>query len=131
MDENRMNSNDMIGRALAVIEVEAESNHTVASLPSSLVEYVQHLKQVREELLDDGRAAQILTDIPIPCCQNKKALLDGNERYFVARFAIERDDTDDSKPCRSLATHLNNCYRCFNSFTDVLRHFCLMKDELS
>ena len=80
-----------------------------------LVQMVDRLKM----LSSDGQRTSILDSIPERGCTSTKPFLEHNDDYFILLFSNNRHD----QACISLYNHLNNCYHCFEIFSQVLRDY--------
>jgi len=82
----------------------------------------QHLEQLsarRDHLLKNDFASKILRELPTLGCLQEKAFLEQNPDFFIYHVLAGGDDADPGF-CRQLTVHLNNCFRCFNAYVEVL-----------
>ncbi|MFQ5649321.1 MAG: hypothetical protein ACE5IY_05210 [bacterium] len=128
-----MSDHRKLGHALAFLDAEVEKSKSFEAqqLSDAMMDYVQHLHKVRASILAENRVEGIFDAIPTTYCHSETAYLAGNEDFFVARFTIARVDAEESKPCQNLSKHLNDCFKCFTVFTEVLRDFYNKKQVLT
>lgn len=58
--------------------------------------------------------------IPTQPCLLENPFLADNHDFFLNLFIVNPPDF----PCQQLMRHLNDCYSCFEFFTQVMRDFC-------
>ncbi|MCG8607814.1 hypothetical protein MJD09_22870 [bacterium] len=121
-----------IGHALAYLahEIHAGRKRDWPELNEKAQEYVQSLRDRWEWIRSDQGSQAILTGLPKTGCQTDQTYLNNNDDFFVARLLVCRDDEHGSDFCVRLFGHLNDCYRCFEEFCQVLRDFYQMNQKL-
>jgi hypothetical protein len=114
-----------LGKMLAFLCAEKSENHTFNSLELPLnvkVEFIRLKERVRD-INTNGIVEKIINEIPRLQCSGAQPFLESNIEFFLLFFAMEKDAETKRKLCHQLNIHLNNCYRCFTVFSDVLRSY--------
>ncbi|NOZ61831.1 MAG: hypothetical protein GXO74_09125 [Calditrichaeota bacterium] len=114
-----------LGKVLAFLYAEKSAGKTFNSLELPMnvkVEFVRLKEQVKN-INTNGIAEQIINEIPEKQCSSAHPFLNNNTEFFLLFFAMEKDQETKRKLCRQLNIHLNNCFRCFSAFSDVLRSY--------
>lgn len=122
-----------LGMALAHIDAEIKSETICnrSGLSETDANYLQSLRQRRESILSLDCTEKIFNALPKYCCQTELPHLAENIDLFIARFLIYPEEVHKSKLCKKLSKHLNDCFRCFEEFCQVLRDYYHTTQELS
>jgi hypothetical protein len=121
-----------IGHALAYLshEICVGTKRDWPELNDKAHDYIQALRDRWEEIRTDQGSQAILASLPKTSCQTEETYLDNNEDFFVARLLVCGEDEPGSDFCVRLFGHLNDCYRCFEGFCQVLRDYYQKDQEL-
>lgn len=125
-----MNSNVQdftVGKALALLAGHLKGKELQSqSFSSAYTDFFQILQGRMKALLKEPETVrQILSDFPDECCESENSALADNIDFFVAHLVVGPHSGINSKHCVRLSSHLNNCFRCFETYCDVTRDFCL------
>jgi len=70
-----------------------------------------------------ARVREVLIDgIPDSRC-NPESRLVGNEAFFTAYLLEYNLKEDHTEHCHTLSCHLNDCFQCFQNYSDTVRDF--------
>ena len=114
-----------LGWAIAHLQTEQISQDQPLSDPAKT--YLDHMIRRFDFLKTDGRLSSILETVPVKACIFNHPFLENNEDFFIALFS----DTKQEETCIKLYQHLNDCYHCFEIFSQVLRDYYNCGEELS
>ncbi|MFQ5753726.1 MAG: hypothetical protein ACE5HI_17185 [bacterium] len=133
INRNTMPQEMTLGCALAYIAEEIKTNKILEwpELSESANNYLQDLREYRQKIISLNCAESIFAALPEPCCQTEKPHLAENAELFIVHFLMYPEDDHKSKHCKRLANHLNDCFRCFEEFCQVLRDYYYKNQELS
>jgi hypothetical protein len=81
--------------------------------------YLDHIVDRLNLLNSDSKLDEILESLPNKGCAGGNPFLENNDDYFIALFSNAKYD----EACINLYNHLNNCYHCFEIFSQVLRDY--------
>ena len=70
------------------------------------------------------RIQEILDAFPEASCHEETCKLADNYDFFMAYFLGGLLNNMRENTCHRLFIHLNDCYRCFGVFSDVMRDYC-------
>ncbi|MFQ5640335.1 MAG: hypothetical protein ACE5IR_20340 [bacterium] len=112
-----------LGAALAIIRNEREVSSVSGKASKKDQELLRRLRERRDffNRNPEERKRQ-LNSLTKKCCGDRESGLSRNNDYFVAQLLTSSKATDKQN-CDLLAVHLNNCYKCFIIYSDVLRDF--------
>ena len=86
--------------------------------------YVQKLYQRWQSLVNhQNQVESLLNAIPEEPCHDEKCHLADNEDFFVVYMLMYLPKAVNDNYCIGLVKHLNNCYRCFKVYSDVMRDY--------
>jgi len=113
------------GKILAYLKTEKTTNkkNILKSISEKENYCLQSLRQQFEKISSQNLAPKIFEEIPEHECQTKQAFLKNNEDFFLCLILIDPEDDDFDKCCTRLSGHLNNCFRCFEIFCQVMVDF--------
>ncbi len=106
-----------LGWALA--HLQAERTTTSSQLTPSEQDYLEHMKDRFKLLNGNGKMVSLLENLPDRTCLINQPFLADNEDFFIALFS----DTKHDEACIRLYKHMNDCYPCFEIFSQVLRDY--------
>ncbi len=122
-----------IGHALAYLSTEVETNQTASQvgLSATASAYLQSLREIRQEIQSGNhRIPDIIDSLPQASCRTDETYLRNNHDFLIALLLICRDDGHDSEHCNRIYRHLNDCFRCFEEFCQLLRDYQHKSQEL-
>ncbi|MFQ5708741.1 MAG: hypothetical protein ACE5HO_14895 [bacterium] len=113
-----------LGRALAILKNNGSPEAVQSTISSQEAKLFQSLRDRRESLLAAPEEVErVLQSIPPHCCREEQPRLHENTDFFVAYVLIEpRNGRNDNHYLR-LMKHLNDCYRCFEEYSAILRDY--------
>jgi hypothetical protein len=122
-----------LGEALAILAVEsrvADGNHgqTFAGPAES---YLQRLRERAQTLRSPENLAAIFNAVPAQRCEIEKTFLAENEDFFLAYFLASASSANGGSSCWNLFKHLNDCFECFEEFSNVMQNYYHKFQELS
>jgi hypothetical protein len=121
-----MKSNEpTLGWALAHLQAEQTIEHPPMSATDK--NYLEPMIRRFEFLKADGRLSSVLKTVPAQSCLYNHPFLENNEDFYIALFS----NTKQEETCIKLYQHLNDCYHCFEIFSQVLRDYYYCGEELS
>jgi hypothetical protein len=106
-----------LGWALA--HLQATNNEIFTQFAQDQRSYLEQIVNRLKILNSDGQMATILTSLPDGGCTSSTPFLENNDDYFIVLFSNTKND----QACINLYNHLNNCYHCFEIFSQVLRDY--------
>ena len=106
-----------LGWALA--HLQTPNNEIFTQFTPGNRSYLEKMINRLKILNSDGRLTAILNSLPERGCNSNTPFLENNDDYFIALFSNTKYD----KACINLYNHLNNCYHCFEIFSQVLRDY--------
>jgi hypothetical protein len=106
-----------LGWALAHLQTGQSGTSLTVSGPES--GYLTHIQERYRQLHSDGQLLKILDRLPGQPCLIDRPFLEGNEDFFIALFSNTKHD----EACIRLYKHMNDCYPCFEIFSQVLRDY--------
>ena len=109
--------------ALAILEFEHTSGQS-AQIDLS-VENTERLKKLREHVnnFQSSGLDSILQKCPTGPCQTESPFLQENEDFFIALVMFKIRGEQNGKHCNPLIEHLNDCFRCFEVYSEVMRQY--------
>jgi hypothetical protein len=113
-----------LGWALAHLESEQLSQSTQLNETDRC--YLDQLVQRLDDLKKNGRVATVLTKIPAQSCLHNHPFLENNDDFFIAFFTSSKQEN----ACINLFKHLNDCFHCFEIFSQVLRDYYHSNEQL-
>jgi hypothetical protein len=112
-----------LGWALA--HLQTANTEISRKIPQDHLNYLEQVTNRLKVLNSDGKLIEILESLPDKGCTVDNPFLENNEDYFIALFSNTKYD----KACIRLYNHLNNCYHCFEIFSQVLRDYYRNKPQ--
>ena len=111
------------GQALAILKFEHSSGRSTQIDLS--VENTERLKNLREHVKNFQASSleSILQKCPTSSCQTESPFLQENEDFFIALVMFKIRDEQNGKHCNPLMEHLNDCFRCFEVYSEVMREY--------
>jgi len=103
----------------ALAHLQTGQNRISLTLSESENVYLTHMKERHRQLHSDGQLIKILDRLPGQPCFIGQPFLEGNEDFFIALFSEVKHD----EACIRLYKHMNDCYACFEIFSQVLRDY--------
>ena len=120
-----MKSNEpTLGWALAHLQAEKTIEHPPLSEADK--SYLDHMIRRIDFLKADGRLLSVLETVPAQSCLYNHPFLESNQDFFIALFSNAKQE----ETCIKLYHHLNDCYHCFEIFSQVLRDYYNCGEEL-
>jgi len=85
---------------------------------------LQHIFQLRQDFRKTPvRVREVLLNgVPDSRC-NPESRLVGNKEFFTAYLLEYRSNDEHQQHCKKLSRHLNDCFQCFEVFSDVVRDY--------
>ena len=113
-----------LGQAMAILEAELQNKKAQESY--SIDEgYLKDLRHRTEALASDSNAIQnLIQSIPLHTCFSEQPFLAENVDFFLVYFFVLPTKQDITFICERLWKHLNDCYRCFQAYAEVMRDYC-------
>jgi hypothetical protein len=91
-------------------------------------------KEIIEKCLDIIASSKkdLLSEIDIPngSCYIDKPFLENNIEFFLRYLKIANISNSGYIDCNRFIKHLNDCYRCFDIYCDIMREYLLEKEQL-
>lgn len=121
-----MSAHDLtLGQTLALLKGEFDGEQIeIDQLSSSNKHELQTLRDRMNVLMrspkDAGRILQTITDT---CCHSEKPQLAENADFFIAHVIVYPKASIMSNHCERLSKHLNDCFRCFEEYSKVMRDY--------
>ena len=106
-----------LGWALA--HLQTEKNLSALQVSEADSDYLRYMRERYRQLSRDGKLIAVLEKLPDRPCLMNHPFLEGNEDFFIALFSKTKHD----EACIRLYKHMNDCYRCFEIFSQVLRDY--------
>ena len=121
---SEMNGKEMgIGAALAYIKSTKDAKEINGKRISEQdFEYIRSLRNRFDYLAARGNEEKIFQSIPENRCECTNQFLSGNVDFFLS-FVLLDDDLKLEKFSPRFIKHLNNCFWCFDIFTNVMREY--------
>ena len=118
------------GQALAILEFE-QTNSQSAQINLSAVS-AEKLQNLREHVkIFQGRKLDVvLQKYPRGLCQTERPFLHDNEDFFIALLMFKIRDEQNGKHCNPLLEHLNDCFLCFEEYSEVMRDYYSKSQDL-
>jgi hypothetical protein len=114
-----------IGKALAHLKNDGANKAEQLSQPDR--EYLENLRLRIATYRNNMNIHHILNTIPQYTCDlNQAYISDHEDTLLVLFFTIQQQDT-----CPRITNHLNNCYSCFERFSQVLRDYYYQNERLN
>ena len=111
-----------LGQALAYIRnVLNFSGDELEGLSAQQRTYITNVHHRFVEL-SSNRQDDVYTKIPHCSCPSDKPFLTENMDFFISFLLIGIDEADEKSHAK-LTKHLNDCFWCFELFTDVVRDY--------
>jgi hypothetical protein len=124
-----------LGQLLAFLVADNKGKNSIAWQQLSVTEkeLLNSIFQRIEQIKSNNKVADIFGNLPLHQCKTKTAYLHDNEDFFLALFSFDSSDNNKyiSKHCFRLSKHLNDCYRCFEIFSNVMRDYYFKFQDLS
>ncbi len=114
-----------LGWALA--HLQAEKKVQSAQVSEADKDYLHKILKRYYLMKDNGRLHEALEELPTHTCSLDHPFLQNNEDFFIALFS----DTKHDEACIRLYKHMNDCYRCFEIFSQILRDYYHHGEELT
>jgi hypothetical protein len=114
-----------VGKILAYLKTERTTNkkNIFKSISEKEKNCLQSLRQQFGKINSQNIASELFQQIPEHECQTEQAFLENNKTFFLCLILIDPKDDDFDKCCTRLSSHLNNCFRCFEIFSQVMVDF--------
>lgn len=113
-----------LGAALAYIKLNKYPNKIKGKeLSDQDIKYIQSLRTRYEYLLTRGSVEKVFQSIPKYSCESTSQYLAGNVDFFISYVLLSDEQELLEKFSTSILKHLNDCFWCFDYFTDVMREF--------
>ena len=106
-----------LGWALAHLQAKGIRSAADQSGPDR--DYLNHMQARYRELSHNGKSTVIVRQLPACPCLIDKPFLENNEDFFITLFS----DIEHEEVCARLYKHMNDCYPCFEIFSQVLRDY--------
>jgi hypothetical protein len=116
------------GSALAFVSCEGMSDDSV--LTQSEKDYLKTLRERYIQLDDRKRIEKIYKNIPRNRCVSQKCFLDDNIDFFISYVLLSEKHYSSDRKFSSLFKHLNDCYGCFEVYTEVIRNYYYTLNDL-
>lgn len=85
-----------------------------------------YVKEIYDDLKKSGNDEQLV--LPITSCSSNESVLDENDRFFVGHTLIEQDPKNIRHD--RLMKHLNNCYECFQVYSQFYKDYYQAYQEI-
>ncbi len=110
-----------LGRLLAYLITAESSKGENRQPPATPADesFIEKLKTRRQALLrsdGDGKWSELCPD---SACLTEQSYLEGNVDFFVS-FVTVASTSGTEFDCQKLMRHMNDCFRCFNTYVEVL-----------
>lgn len=116
-------TNAELGKALAFIKNIHELDiEKLEGLSPAQKNYITQLHHRFVELSTSDMRNEILETIPQHACLSDKPFLKDNKDFFISYLLLGPAD-EYEEIHQDLLKHLNDCYWCFETFTQVLRDY--------
>jgi hypothetical protein len=109
-----------LGQLLAHISVETEDDMKRNSARS---EALSDLKQRIDSILETNFNSNRDWGLPKGSCAGEHPFLLDNRDFFIAYLMADTNGTPPLIDCAGLIHHLNDCYRCFEVFSQTLQAY--------
>jgi hypothetical protein len=118
---------NVLGRVLADLYIsqkkDRQSTEFIISNQRSEIEE-KLLEKIRirfKELAASSNWKQVCEQLSEYRCQTDFPFLRGNTDFFLAFLFLTSDNLTNE--CEKFFKHLNNCYQCYEEFTEVMRYY--------
>jgi len=124
---------DNLGKCLAVINYKPEFIKSIEVFEQKLIQkstyeaVMKHLNDIT--FCDKIDCARIL--IPKGSCLLDQPFLEDNIDFFILYLKIGRTNGIKGFDCVKLIQHLNDCYRCFDIYSNTLQEYFIEKEQLT
>lgn len=119
-----------LGQALAyvrtVLDINSEETEGLTQQQKSYITFVND----RYIELSSKPQDNIFATIPRCACNSDRPFLSENMDFFISFLLIGIDEADE-KGRSKLTKHLNDCFWCFELFTDVLRDYFFESEKIN
>ena len=118
-------NNSVLGKSLAVLKFPPNNSKNIKKSEPLFTESktLNQLQERFKELLKNGSPS---ITIPSQPCLTEAPYLAGNIDFFLTFYLT----APKNGHCAKIIGHLNNCYLCFNIFTDVARAYYRQYSEI-
>ena len=114
-----------LGWALA--HLQTEKKVAVAEFSEADKDYLDKILNRYDSMKNNGSLNKALEALPTHTCSFSHLFLQNNEDFFIALFSNTKHD----EACIRLYKHMNDCYPCFEVFSQVLRDYYHCGEELT
>lgn len=108
---------ESLGWALAHLQAEGKGPAPSAADADNVL--LAKMKERYRQLSSNGQLKAVLESLPEQSCLSEKPFLESNEDFFIVLFS----DIKHEEACIKLYTHMNDCFSCFEIFSQVLRDY--------
>ncbi|NIV95796.1 hypothetical protein GWN42_24130 [candidate division KSB1 bacterium] len=113
-----------LGSALAFIKKEDDGTASENRISPAHETYLQPLRERHKFLTDSPQEVErIWKSIHKKGCHREKTFLAENGDFFIVFLLLGIHAEQEENHCKRLSEHLNNCYRCFEEYADVMLDF--------
>ena len=114
-----------LGWALAHLQTERKVES--AQFSEADKNYLHKIVSRYDSMKNNGSFYEALEALPTHTCSFDHLFLQNNEDFFIALFSNTKHD----EACIRLYKHMNDCYPCFEVFSQVLRDYYLQGEVLN
>lgn len=121
-----------LGRALAFLEFELAGGQIAqTNISEKAFEDLSSFRKRLQELKIPATVEKIFSDKPLAACQTDKSFLQGSNDFLLAFvLLIKPDESLLQKYCEWMTSHLNDCFWCFEVYSEVMRDYFAQSQEL-
>ena len=114
-----------LGWALA--HLQTEKKQASAQFSDADKDYLHKILSRYDSMKNNGSLNEALRALPTHSCSFDDLFVQNNEDFFIALFSNTKHD----EACIRLYKHMNDCYPCFEIFSQVLRDYYHCSEELA
>jgi hypothetical protein len=116
-----------LGKGVALVSFVFETEFDVSNLTEQTdVDMYHYVKEIYDDLKKNG--ATDLLVFPSTSCSAKESILMNNDRFFIGHTLIEPFQKNVKHD--RLVKHLNNCYACFQVYSQFYKDYFQADQEI-
>jgi len=116
-----------LGKGVALVLFVIEKDYDISKIVDPIqLDMFNYVKEVYDDLIKS--AVPIQLEIPTTSCSSRESILNNNDRFFIEHTLVAQHQ--DSKTHDQLTKHLNNCYSCFQLYSQFYKDFYQADQEI-
>ncbi len=109
-----------LGKGVALVSLVLKNVYDVSQITNQDdLDMFHYVKELYDDLKQNGNDELLV--LPITSCSTKESILEDNDRFFVDHTLIEPLQKNIRHD--RLVKHLNNCYECFQIYSQFYKDY--------